>query len=89
MIKCCQNCHYFRKGADVCESGEIITNTDLWMAVQLLLENGEIAGLCEDLGIAEYRVDDAIAEFFQDRLQDASPYVNIKDPQNFCCNAWR
>ena len=87
MIKCCQNCHYFRKGADVCESGEIITNTDLWMAVQLLLENGEIAGLCEDLNLQDYG--DEIAEFFQDHLQDAKPTVVIKDPQNFCCSAWR
>jgi hypothetical protein len=68
----------------------MITDTDgLWLAVQLLLENGEIAGLCEELGIAEYNIDDAIAEFFQDRLQGTMRNVTIKDPQNFCCSAWR
>lgn len=87
MIKCCQNCHHFRKGADVCESGELITADDLWLAVQLLLENGEIAGLCEDLNLPD--VGDQIAEFFQDRLQNTVSNVTIKDPQNFCCNAWR
>lgn len=88
MNKCCQNCHWFRKGASVCESGELSTDRDeLWMGVQKLLEDGMIAGLCEDLNLPD--VGDQIAEFFQDHLQMSKPITTIKDPQNFCCNAWR
>lgn len=63
MIKCCQNCHWFRKAGSVCESGEITVDADD------LMETPEIRYILE--------------------AENVCCKVQIKDPQNFCCNAWR
>lgn len=65
MIKCCQNCYHFQKGADICESGELTPMVD------------EMVELIENDGGTNYSEYAHVAS------------VTIKDPQNFCCNAWR
>lgn len=96
MIKCCQNCHHFRKSgaifeaSGICESGELKVSIGVEGRLTDLLEGGMIHGLCEELGLAD---DDSesgnlIADFFRDHLVDDAD-VHIKDAQNFCCNAWR
>lgn len=96
MIKCCQNCHYFRKSSaifeasGICESGELKVITGVEHQLTDLLEDGKIHGLCEELGLADddSEVGDLIADFFRDHLFDCAD-VHIEDAQNFCCNAWR
>ena len=96
MIKCCQNCHFFRKSSSIfevsgiCESGEFKVPIGVEGRITDLLEDGKIHELCEELGLtdADSEAGDLIADFFRDHLTDDAD-VHIKDAQNFCCNAWR
>lgn len=96
MIKCCQNCHHFRKSgaifeaSGICESGELKVITGVERRLIDLLEDGKIHELCEELGLADddSEAGDRIADFFRDHLTDDAD-VHIEDAQNFCCNAWR
>ena len=96
MIKCCQNCHYFRKSSaifetsGICESGELEVINDVEDQLTDLLEDGVIHDLCEELGLADddSEAGDRIATFFREHL-GGNTAVYIKDYQNFCCNAWR
>lgn len=98
MIKCCQNCHHFRKSgaifeaSGICESGEFKVLTGVESRITDLLEGGMIHGVFEELGLGgedDYsELSDRIAEFFRKHLNDDAA-VHIKDAQNFCCNAWR
>lgn len=96
MIKCCQNCHHFRKSSSIfeasgtCESDEFKVLAGVESRLTDLLEDGKIHELCEDLGLSDDDSEngDLIADFFRDHLTDDAG-VHIKDAQNFCCNAWR
>ena len=96
MIKCCQNCHFFRKSSSIfeasgtCESGELKVIGGVADQILYLLEDGAIHALCEDLGLSDddSETGDQIAEFFRKHLTDDAA-VHVKDAQNFCCNAWR
>lgn len=96
MIKCCQNCHHFRKSSaifeasGICESGELKVLVGVESQLIDMLEDGKIHELCEELGLADddSEAGELIANFFRDHLTDDAG-VHIKDAQNFCCNAWR
>ena len=96
MIKCCQNCHHFRKSgaifeaSGICESGELKALTDVESQLTDLLEDGKIHELCEELGLTDddSETGDRIADFLRRHLT-GDVDVHIKDYQNFCCNAWR
>lgn len=90
MIKCCQNCHFFKKSTETCESGELKVIDGVKDQILYLLEDGMIHALCEELDIPDDDSEsgDRIAEFFREHLPDDAG-VHIKDYQNFCCNAWR
>lgn len=87
MIKCCQNCHYFRKSTETCESGELVL---AWEPPQI--DRGSIRMALRNAGY-DYDLDDAVRAI--DALIDRElgncddAVVHIKDAQNFCCNAWR
>ena len=96
MIKCCQNCHFFRKSSaifeatGICESGELKAIGGVEDRLTDLLEGGVIHELCEELGLADddSETGDRIAAFFREHLGDNTA-VYVKDYQNFCCSAWR
>ena len=90
MIICCQNCRFFRKSTQTCESGELKVITGVAGRLTDLLEDGVIHGLCEELGLIDDNSEtgDRIAEFFRKHLADDAT-VRIEDAQNFRCSAWR
>ena len=90
MDKCCRNCHFYNRSTECCESDEIVSKSSAVDQIEMLLEDGVIHGLCEELGLVDddSETGDRIAAFFKKHL-DGDVGVHIKNDRDFCCNMWR
>lgn len=90
MYKCCRNCHFYNRSTECCESGELTPRENVEDRLDILLEDGVIHGLCEELGLADDDSEsgDRIATFFKTHL-NGDVGVHIKNDRDFYCNMWR
>lgn len=89
MNKCCRNCHFYNRSTECCVSGEIVSKSNTVDRIEILLEDGTIHELCEELGLPDVDSEsgDRIAAFLKKHL-DGDAGVHIKNDRDFCCNLW-